>query len=266
MNQVRGFPCSQGKIHPQPPRSVSQENPNTEKLQKVLARLGIASRRASEVMISEGRIQVNGVEATLGQRIDPTSDHVDVDGVRISIKPDLVYCLLYKPINVISTASDPQGRQTVLDLLPEEPRVFPVGRLDRESEGLLLLTNDGEMTYRLTHPSFGVPKEYFVTVSGNVSRYALRELREGVELEDGITAPAKVSQVENGLLRIVIHEGRNRQIRRMCAKVGYPVQRLIRTRIGPLADRKLSAGEWRELTVKEIRNLERVIASNASDK
>ncbi|MDG2300314.1 MAG: pseudouridine synthase [Acidimicrobiales bacterium] len=245
---------------------MSQENPNTEKLQKVLARLGIASRRASEVMISEGRIQVNGVEATLGQRIDPTSDHVDVDGVRISIKPDLVYYLLYKPINVISTASDPQGRKTVLDLLPEEPRVFPVGRLDRESEGLLLVTNDGEMTHRLTHPSFGVPKEYFATVSGNVSRYALRELREGVELEDGITAPAKVSQVENGLLRIVIHEGRNRQIRRMCAKVGYPVQRLIRTRIGPLADRKLSAGEWRELTVKEIRNLERVIASNASDK
>ena len=152
-----------------------------------------------------------------------------------------------------------------MDLVPDKPRVFPVGRLDRETEGLLLLTNDGDMTHRLTHPSFGVPKEYFVSVSGKVSRSALRSLREGVELEDGKTAPAKVSEVEKGLLRIVIHEGRNRQVRRMCAKVGHPVNRLIRTRIGPITDRKLVPGSWRALTMKEIRNLERAIADSETE-
>ena len=143
---------------------MEQEAATTEKLQKVLARLGIASRRAAEEMILEGRVQVNDEIATLGQRVTSTTDLVVVDGVRISIKPDLVYYLLYKPTDVISTASDPQGRKTVVDLVPDKPRVFPVGRLDRETEGLLLLTNDGDMTHRLTHPSFGVPKEYFVSV------------------------------------------------------------------------------------------------------
>ena len=244
---------------------MEQEAATTEKLQKVLARLGIASRRAAEEMILEGRVQVNDEIATLGQRVTSTADLVVVDVVRISIKPDLVYYLLYKPTDVISTASDPQGRKTVVDLVPEKPRVFPVGRLDRETEGLLLLTNDGEMTHRLTHPSFGVPKEYFVSVSGKVSRSALRSLREGVELEDGKTAPAKVSEVEKGLLRIVIHEGRNRQVRRMCAKVGHPVNRLIRTRIGPITDRKLAPGTWRTLTIEEIRNLERAIADTETE-
>jgi 23S rRNA pseudouridine2605 synthase len=244
---------------------VEEEAATTEKLQKVLARLGVASRRAAEEMILEGRVQVNEEVATLGQRITSTTDLVVVDGVQISIKPDLVYYLLYKPVDVISTASDPQGRKTVVDLVPDKPRVFPVGRLDRETEGLLLLTNDGEMTHRLTHPSFGVPKEYFVSVSGKVSRSALRSLREGVELEDGKTAPAKVSEVEKGLLRIVIHEGRNRQVRRMCAKVGHPVNRLIRTRIGPITDRKLVPGSWRALTMEEIRNLERAIADSETE-
>ena len=244
---------------------MEQEAATTEKLQKVLARLGIASRRAAEEMILEGRVQVNDEIATLGQRVTSTTDLVVVDGVRISIKPDLVYYLLYKPTDVISTASDPQGRKTVVDLVPDKPRVFPVGRLDRETEGLLLLTNDGEMTHRLTHPSFGIPKEYFVSVSGKVSRSALRSLREGVELEDGKTAPAKVSEVEKGLLRIVIHEGRNRQVRRMCAKVGHPVNRLIRTRIGPITDRKLAPGTWRTLTIEEIRNLERAIADTETE-
>ena len=244
---------------------MEEEAATTEKLQKVLARLGVASRRAAEEMILEGRVQVNEEVATLGQRITSTTDLVVVDGVQISIKPDLVYYLLYKPVDVISTASDPQGRKTVVDLVPDKPRVFPVGRLDRETEGLLLLTNDGEMTHRLTHPSFGVPKEYFVSVSGKVSRSALRSLREGVELEDGKTAPAKVSEVEKGLLRIVIHEGRNRQVRRMCAKVGHPVNRLIRTRIGPITDRKLAPGSWRTLTIEEIRNLERAIADTETE-
>ena len=244
---------------------MEQEAATTEKLQKVLARLGIASRRAAEEMILEGRVQVNDEIATLGQRVTSTAELVVGDGVRISIKPDLVYYLLYKPTDVISTASDPQGRKTVVDLVPDKPRVFPVGRLDRETEGLLLLTNDGDMTHRLTHPSFGVPKEYFVSVSGKVSRSALRSLREGVELEDGKTAPAKVSEVEKGLLRIVIHEGRNRQVRRMCAKVGHPVNRLIRTRIGPITDRKLVPGSWRALTMEEIRNLERAIADSETE-
>ena len=244
---------------------MEEEAATTEKLQKVLARLGVASRRAAEEMILEGRVQVNEEVATLGQRITSTTDLVVVDGVQISIKPDLVYYLLYKPVDVISTASDPQGRKTVVDLVPGKPRVFPVGRLDRETEGLLLLTNDGDMTHRLTHPSFGVPKEYFVSVSGKVSRSALRSLREGVELEDGKTAPAKVSEVEKGLLRIVIHEGRNRQVRRMCAKVGHPVNRLIRTRIGPITDRKLVPGSWRALTMEEIRNLERAIADSETE-
>ena len=244
---------------------MEEEAATTEKLQKVLARLGVASRRAAEEMILEGRVQVNEEVATLGQRITSTTDLVVVDGVQISVKPDLVYYLLYKPVDVISTASDPQGRKTVVDLVPDKPRVFPVGRLDRETEGLLLLTNDGDMTHRLTHPSFGVPKEYFVSVSGKVSRSALRSLREGVELEDGKTAPAKVSEVEKGLLRIVIHEGRNRQVRRMCAKVGHPVNRLIRTRIGPITDRKLVPGSWRALTMEEIRNLERAIADSETE-
>lgn len=244
---------------------MEEEAATTEKLQKVLARLGVASRRAAEEMILEGRVQVNEEVATLGQRITSTTDLVVVDGVQISIKPDLVYYLLYKPVDVISTASDPQGRKTVVDLVPDKPRVFPVGRLDRETEGLLLLTNDGDMTHRLTHPSFGVPKEYFVSISGKVSRSALRSLREGVELEDGKTAPAKVSEVEKGLLRIVIHEGRNRQVRRMCAKVGHPVNRLIRTRIGPITDRKLVPGSWRALTMEEIRNLERAIADSETE-
>ena len=149
---------------------MEQETTGTEKLQKVLARLGIASRRVAEVMISEGRVRVNNEVATIGQRVDSSRDEVEVDGIRVSVKPDLVYYLLYKPIDVVSTASDPQGRKTVMDFIPANPRVFPVGRLDRESEGLLLLTNDGEMTYRLTHPSFGIPKEYFVTISGKISR------------------------------------------------------------------------------------------------
>ncbi|MBJ68892.1 MAG: MFS transporter [Acidimicrobiaceae bacterium] len=266
LSQTKGFLCGPEKTHRRRRRSVEQETTGTEKLQKVLARFGIASRRVAEVMISEGRVRVNNEVATIGQRVDSSRDEVEVDGIRVSVKPDLVYYLLYKPIDVVSTASDPQGRKTVMDFIPANPRVFPVGRLDRESEGLLLLTNDGEMTYRLTHPSFGIPKEYFVTISGKISRSTLRTLREGVDLEDGRTAPAKVSQVEKGLLRIVIHEGRNRQIRRMCAEVGHPVHRLIRTRIGPISDRQLPPGTFRELTMKEIRSLESAVASVEGDK
>ena len=231
--------------------------PGPERLQKVLARVGIGSRRVCEDLIDEGRVVVNGVVATLGDRVDPSVDLVEVDGAAVGIAPGLVHYLLNKPAGVVTTAADPQGRPTVVDLVPSEPRVFPVGRLDLETEGLLLLTNDGELTHRLTHPSFGVHKEYLAHVRGRPSRGAVRTLREGVELDDGPTAPAEVSLVEPDVLRIVIHEGRNRQVRRMCEAVGYPVLRLVRTRIGPLRDTRLAPGEWRPLLQDEVRALER---------
>lgn len=231
--------------------------PDGERLQKVLARVGIGSRRTCEELIAAGRVTVNGVRADLGRRVEVESDVVAVDGAIIGVRPGTVHYLLNKPAGVVTTADDPHGRDTVLDLVPSEPRVFPVGRLDMDTEGLLLLTNDGDLAHRLMHPSFGVDKEYVAHVEGAPSRAALRRLREGVELDDGPTAPARVAAVAPTILRITIHEGRNRQVRRMCEAIGHPVQRLIRTRIGPLADRRLKPGSWRELTVDELHALER---------
>lgn len=228
-----------------------------ERIQKVLAAAGVASRRAVEEMVVQGRIAVNGQPARLGQRVDPERDTVEVDGIPVGLRADLVYYLLNKPTGVVATASDPQGRPTVVDMVPGEPRVFPVGRLDADSEGLLLLTNDGGLTHRLTHPSFGVDKEYLAHVEGQPRRGALRRLRDGVELEDGTAEAVAVSLLEPSVIRIVVHEGRNRLVRRMCEAIGHPVIRLVRTRIGPLADRKLSPGEWRELSRSEVRELER---------
>jgi 23S rRNA pseudouridine2605 synthase len=231
------------------------------RLQKVLAQAGLGSRRVCEELIERRRVRVNGEVAVLGRRVDPEADLIEVDGAAIGVKEGLAYLLLHKPAGVITTASDPQGRPTVLDLVPDEPRVYPVGRLDFDSEGLLILTNDGELTHRLTHPSYGVDKEYLVEVSGSPHRGAIRKLREGVELDDGITGPAKVAQLGDSLLRITIHEGRNRQIRRMCEAVGFPVVRLVRTRIGTLVDRMLQPGTWRTLTQDEVRALERATAA-----
>lgn len=228
-----------------------------ERIQKVLAAAGVASRRAVEEMVAEGRISVNGQPARLGQRIDPERDAVEVDGVPVGLRTDLVYYLLNKPPGVVTTASDPQGRPTVVAMVPSEPRVFPVGRLDADSEGLLLLTNNGGLTHRLTHPSFGVDKEYLAHVEGRPGRGALRRLRDGVELDDGAAQAVAVSLPEPSVIRIVVHEGRNRLVRRMCEAVGHPVIRLVRTRIGPLADRRLPPGEWRELSQSEVRKLER---------
>lgn len=228
-----------------------------ERLQKVLARVGIGSRRVCEDLISCGVVTVNGEVAELGRRVDVNCDEVAVRGVIIGVRPGLVHLLLHKPAGVVTTADDPQGRPTVLDFVPADPRVFPVGRLDMETEGLLLLTNDGDLAHRLTHPSFGVEKEYVAHIEGEPTRGALRMLREGVDLDDGRTAPAKATMVGPGVLRLTIHEGRNRQVRRMCEAIGHPVKRLIRTRIGPLADRKLKPGQWRELTGDELRSLER---------
>ena len=239
-----------------------QESPVTkERLQKVLARAGLASRRGCESLVEQGRVRVDGAIARLGARVDATVARVEVDGVRIGVAPDAVYLLLNKPKGVVVTADDPQGRRTALELVPSEPRVFPVGRLDLDTEGLLLLTNDGDLAHRLTHPSFGVEKEYLAQVQGIPKTAALQALRHGVDLEDGPTAAARVSLLSGGVLRITVHEGRNRQVRRMCEAVGHPVRRLVRTRIGPLTDRRLTPGNWRPLTIVELRRLEQAAAA-----
>lgn len=237
---------------------MNSEPVDGERLQKVLAQRGFGSRRVCEELIEQGRVTVNGEPAQLGRRVDVQRDAVAVDGVAVGVRPDLVYYLLHKPYNVITTVKDTHDRVTVVELVPSEPRVFPVGRLDLDSEGLIILTNDGELTHHLTHPSFGVEKEYLVHVRcgpDGVPETALNKLRRGVELDDGITSPAKVGQVQPGVLRIVMHEGRHRQVRRMCDAVGHEVNRLVRTRIGTLVDATLKPGEWRLLTTQEVRSL-----------
>ncbi len=232
-----------------------------ERLQKVLARAGVGSRRTNEMLIAEGRITVNGEVAVLGRRVDPERDRVALDGVPVVVDATVVHWVLNKPAGYVTTAHDTHGRPTVLDLVPDEPRVFPVGRLDLETEGLLLLTNDGELAQLLTHPRHGVEKEYFVEVEGKPSPAALRSLREGVELDDGPTRPARAKIVQESpsltttALTIVVKEGRKRMVRRMCATVGHPVVRLARTRIGPLRDPRLAPGTWRALATEEVRAL-----------
>jgi len=237
-----------------------------ERLQKVLARVGIGSRRVSEELIAGGRVTVNGQVAVLGRRVDISVDRVEVDGVPVGVAPGLVHYLLNKPRGVVTTAADTHGRPTVVELVPDSPRVFPVGRLDADTEGLLILTNDGDMAQRLSHPSHGVEKEYLAEVEGRPSPWDVRRLREGVALEDGVTAPARVSLLGPELLRIVIHEGRNRQVRRMCEAVGHPVIRLVRSRIGPLSDRRLRPGQWRALDSGEVRALEQAAAGHGESR
>jgi 23S rRNA pseudouridine2605 synthase len=230
-----------------------------ERLQKLLARAGLGSRRVCEELIADGRVTVNGEVAQLGRRADPEHDTVALDGVPVVVRDDLVYYLLNKPAGHVSTASDPEGRPTVVELVPDAPRVYPVGRLDYDTEGLLLLTNDGELTHLLTHPRFGVVKTYLAEVEGDPAPATVRALREGVELDDGRTAPARVTVVQRRgattAIELGIHEGRNRQVRRMCDAVGHPVVRLVRTRIGPLRDGSLKPGTWRALTPSEVRRL-----------
>ncbi|MDQ6909553.1 MAG: rRNA pseudouridine synthase [Actinomycetota bacterium] len=239
---------------------MTEELGGGERLQKVLAAAGFGSRRVCEDLIAAGRVTVDGEVAILGRRVDLETARVAVDGIPVSVRPGLVYYLLNKPVGVVATASDPQGRPTVVELVPDAPRVFSVGRLDTDTEGLLLLTNDGDLAHRLSHPSFGIEKEYLAEVEGRVTPGEVRRLREGVVLDDGRTAPAKVSVVAPRGLRLAIHEGRNRQVRRMCAAVGHPVVRLVRTRIGPLADRRLAPGEWRQLTDAEVQALQASVA------
>ena len=230
-----------------------------ERLQKVLARAGLGSRRVCEDLIDEGRVTVNGVVAILGARVRAGTDVVAVDGTPVGVAPGLVYYLLNKPSGVVTTAEDTHGRPTVLELVPHEPRVHPVGRLDLDTQGLLLLTNDGALTHRLTHPSFGVEKEYVAEVGGTPAPGCPATPAGGGRPGRRSHRPGQGVAARADLLRITIHEGRNRQVRRMCEAVGHPVVRLVRTRIGPLRDTHLGPGDWRELTQDEVRALERAV-------
>ena len=229
------------------------------RLQKLIAHSGITSRRGAEEMIKAGRVTVDGLPAHLGQKVVQESVRVEVDGVPLPIRPGLVYYLINKPVGVVSTAADPQGRPTVIDLVPPEPRVYPVGRLDSDSEGLLLLTNDGDLTNLITHPSHGVSKTYSVLVSGSPTAKQVRELVAGVDLEDGPAAAISARLLDSSrgraLLEVTMGEGRKREVRRMCDAIGFPVVQLFRTAIGPLTDPVLKSGEVRSLTMEEVRSL-----------
>jgi 23S rRNA pseudouridine2605 synthase len=237
---------------------VNQEAP---RLQKVLAAAGIGSRRHVESLIAAGRVAVNGEPAVLGRRIDPSKDVVEVDGSRVPLDARTVHYLLNKPRGVITTARDPQGRASVLDYVEVSQRVWPVGRLDADTEGALLLTNDGELTRRLTHAAFGVPKRYLAEVKGHVGREVARALARGVSLEDGPARALEARVVGRrkgaSLVEITLAEGRNRQVRRMLEGVGHPVARLVRTGIGPLMLGHLRTGSVRRLGVEEVRSLYR---------
>ena len=229
-----------------------------ERLQKALARAGVASRRAAEQLIREGRVAVNGqVVRELGTRVDPARDRVTVDGQPLAPPAARHYVLLNKPRGYVSTARDEWGRPTVLDLVPREGRLYPVGRLDADSEGLLLLTDDGDFALRLTHPRYKVPKEYHVLVPAPVPAEALVRLRAGVELAEGRTAPAEVAVLRHEppgtWLRVVLRQGWKRQVRRMLAAVGLPVARLVRVRVGGLTLGDLPPGAWRALSPAEAR-------------
>lgn len=231
-----------------------------ERLQKILAQAGYGSRRACEEFISAGRVRVNGQVAILGQRADPAVDAISLDGQPIPKPEKLTYIALYKPRKVISSAEDEIGRQTVRDLVPVAGRLYPVGRLDWDSEGLVLMSNDGELTNKLTHPRYGHEKEYRVLVARKPDPEQLNTWRRGVVLEDGYkTAPSKVAlEGEAGKgawLRIVMGEGRKRQIREIGSLLGLPIVRIVRVRIGTLLLGRLKPGEWRPLTEREVDQL-----------
>ncbi len=234
-----------------------------ERLQRALARAGFGSRRACEELIVKRRVTVNGSVATLGDRIDPGRDRVRVDSVEVNLEPEVRYYAFHKPRGVVTTVRDPGRREAVGDYLPAAgPRVFPVGRLDRDSEGLLLLTNDGDLANRLLHPRFGVEKEYLAEVEGAPNERCLARLRGGVELDDGLARAASVRVVGRSggraAIRLVMTEGRKREVRRLLAAVGLPVSRLVRVRVGPVRLGRLAPGELRELSATEVRALARV--------
>lgn len=228
------------------------------RLQKVLAAAGVASRRASEILIEEGRVEVNGQVVTeQGRRVNPDRDQIRVDGSRIPPPRRHQYLVLNKPRGVVSTMDDPEGRPTLSEYLPRTAqRLFHVGRLDTDTEGIIILTNDGEFAHRLAHPSYEVPKTYFVRAAGVMDNHAVKRLAKGVRLDDGPVKPDKVKLISRGkdatLLEITIHSGRNRVVRRMMDTVGHPVDRLGRTGIGPVRLGNLPVGEVRDLTREEL--------------
>ena len=235
------------------------------RLQKVLADAGLGSRRACESLIAEGRVEVDGVVVReLGTRVDPESQAVHVDTLRITTQADRVYLALNKPAKVVTSMSDPEGRKTIADYLRDRPeRLFYVGRLDYDTEGLLLLTNDGDLSNRLTHPSYEVPKTYLAQVRGPVPKDAGARLRDGIELEDGIAHADSFRLVDStpghALVELVLHSGRNRIVRRMLEAVGTPVERLVRTHFGPIALAEQRPGKLRTLRPHEVGELMKAV-------
>lgn len=249
-----------------------------ERLQKIMARAGLGSRRACEAIIAENRVTVNGQPVKLGDKADPVTDRIEVDGQplfqseTLAVKSEHIYIAVNKPRGVISSLEDEldSGRTTVRDLVPLGPEhhIYPVGRLDKPSEGLVLMTDDGDLAHRLTHPRYGHEKVYEVTVEGRISNRALEQWRRGVMLDGRITAPAPIELIDRGSdytrIRIVLREGRKRQIRRIAAALGHPVRRLVRERIGSLSLGELPPGKWRYLTEAEIRSLKRSASAGAA--
>lgn len=236
-----------------------------ERLQKYLARSGISSRRNCEILISEGRVRVNGeIVKELGVKIDPLEDEIEVDNVIIK-QQKKIYLLLNKPVGYVTSMNDQFNRKTVAELVESVPqRVFPVGRLDKDSEGLLIMTNDGELAYKLTHPKFYISKTYLIKVKGHPGIQSLNDIRQGIRLEDGLTFPAEVELLEKkqktSLIEISIHEGRNRQIRRMFEQIGHPVIKLKRTKISFLTLGSLNQGEFRHMTDNELHKLKKIVS------
>lgn len=237
------------------------------RLQKVLAQAGLGSRRVCEDLIARRRVTVNGEVAALGRRVDPERDVIEVDGARIGVRPGLVHYLLNKPAGVITTAADTHGRRTVTELVPAEPRVFPVGRLDADTEGLLILTNDGDLAHRLAHPRWGVPRTYRVKVKGFPSDEALERMKKGVRLEDGMARATEVEveqrTLRNTWLRLVVREGRHHLVKRLCEAVGHRVDRLVRLDYAGVGIEKMSPGELRFLSSGEVRRLRAAVRKEA---
>jgi 23S rRNA pseudouridine2605 synthase len=242
-----------------PGRPTASGPAEPERLQRSLARAGFGSRRACEELIRDGRVRVDGRVASLGDRADPSRSSITVDGVPVAADPSLRYYALNKPRGVTTTLNDPHARRTLAEFIPEGPRLFPVGRLDRDSEGLLLLTNDGRLANRIQHPRYGVEKEYLAEVTGHPGRGVPNRLTSGVQLDDGPAraVSARIMGTKGGTaaLRVVMVEGRKREVRRMMEAVGHPVVRLVRTRIGSLKLGSLHAGEVRQLAAVEVRGL-----------